>query len=325
MTNTVTINGHTYTDDGNASTGMANGGHRTRLIPLVADAVVVAGAVATNAGIATTKAGESAASAAAALASQYSSATSATNAASSAAAAAASAAVINLTAPGPIGGATPAAGTFTDLATTGNTILGNASTDTLNVGNGGLVKDAGGNVGIGTASPVRKLSVNQVGDCLISAHSGAIETSVWSSSASNLGLLGTLSNASLALVSNGAERARITATGNVLIGTTTDDGVNKLQVNGGVSTTTLRVANSSSNADSIILVGIQPGQGISLGGGTCNLYRADAGGSGVSTDGVFRAAGYKSSDGSAGVTAGPFTTIASITVKNGLITAITGT
>jgi hypothetical protein len=37
----------------------------------------------------------------------------------------------------------------TDLTTTGNTILGNASTDTLNVGNGDLIKDASGNVGIG--------------------------------------------------------------------------------------------------------------------------------------------------------------------------------
>jgi hypothetical protein len=35
------------------------------------------------------------------------------------------------------------------LTTTGNTTLGNASTDTLNVGNGGIVKDASGNVGIG--------------------------------------------------------------------------------------------------------------------------------------------------------------------------------
>jgi hypothetical protein len=41
-----------------------------------------------------------------------------------------------------------------DLTTTGNTILGNASTDTLNVGNGGLIKDASGNVLIGTASPI---------------------------------------------------------------------------------------------------------------------------------------------------------------------------
>jgi hypothetical protein len=47
-----------------------------------------------------------------------------------------------------------------NLTTTGNTILGDASTDTLNVGNGGLVKDASGNVGIGTASPAAKLDVN---------------------------------------------------------------------------------------------------------------------------------------------------------------------
>lgn len=39
------------------------------------------------------------------------------------------------------------------LTANGNVILGDASTDTLNVGNGGLVKDASGNVGIGTASP----------------------------------------------------------------------------------------------------------------------------------------------------------------------------
>jgi len=45
------------------------------------------------------------------------------------------------------------------LTTTGNTILGDASTDTLNVGNGGLVKDASGNVGIGTASPTQLLDV----------------------------------------------------------------------------------------------------------------------------------------------------------------------
>jgi hypothetical protein len=51
-----------------------------------------------------------------------------------------------------IGGTTALAGTFTALTSTGNTILGDASTDTLNVGNGGLVKDASGNVLMGTAS-----------------------------------------------------------------------------------------------------------------------------------------------------------------------------
>jgi len=49
--------------------------------------------------------------------------------------------------------------TIVNLTTTGNTILGDASTDTLNVGNGGIVKDASGNVGIGTASPTQKLDV----------------------------------------------------------------------------------------------------------------------------------------------------------------------
>jgi hypothetical protein len=50
------------------------------------------------------------------------------------------------------------AASFTDLTTTGNTILGDASTDTLNVGNGGLIKDASGNVGIGR-TPVNKLDI----------------------------------------------------------------------------------------------------------------------------------------------------------------------
>jgi len=44
------------------------------------------------------------------------------------------------------------------LTTTGNTILGDATTDTLNVGAGGLVKDASGNVGIGTSSPWSQIS-----------------------------------------------------------------------------------------------------------------------------------------------------------------------
>jgi hypothetical protein len=47
-----------------------------------------------------------------------------------------------------------------NIQTTGNTTLGDATTDTLNVGAGGLVKDASGNVGVGTASPAYKLDVN---------------------------------------------------------------------------------------------------------------------------------------------------------------------
>jgi hypothetical protein len=63
---------------------------------------------------------------------------------------------------------------LTDLTTTGNTILGNASTDTLNVGNGGLIKDASGNVGVGTASPSVKFHVLGLPTATGSARYGSI-------------------------------------------------------------------------------------------------------------------------------------------------------
>lgn len=44
---------------------------------------------------------------------------------------------------------------ITDLTTTGNTILGNAATDTLNIGANGIIKDNANNVGIGTAPAAR--------------------------------------------------------------------------------------------------------------------------------------------------------------------------
>ncbi len=45
---TVTINGHTYTDDANPTTGLGGGGHRARFIPLISDVVTVLGTVAAN-------------------------------------------------------------------------------------------------------------------------------------------------------------------------------------------------------------------------------------------------------------------------------------
>jgi len=50
---------------------------------------------------------------------------------------------------GTVGATTPSTGAFTTLSASGNVTLGDASTDTLNVGNGGLIKDASGNVGVG--------------------------------------------------------------------------------------------------------------------------------------------------------------------------------
>lgn len=57
----VTINGHTYSDDGTAAKDMLNGGHRTHFFPLVQDVVTVAGQVATNAASASADAASAAA------------------------------------------------------------------------------------------------------------------------------------------------------------------------------------------------------------------------------------------------------------------------
>jgi hypothetical protein len=50
---------------------------------------------------------------------------------------------------GTVGATTASSGAFTTLSATGNVTLGDASTDTLNVGNGGLIKDASNNLGLG--------------------------------------------------------------------------------------------------------------------------------------------------------------------------------
>jgi hypothetical protein len=65
------------------------------------------------------------------------------------------------------------------ITTTGNTILGNASSDTLNVGNGDLIKDSSGNLGVGVTpsasdSVFKVLDVGQAGNG-ISGNSGTTQ------------------------------------------------------------------------------------------------------------------------------------------------------
>jgi hypothetical protein len=67
---------------------------------------------------------------------------------------------MTITLDGTLGITSPAETVQGALTTTGNTILGDASTDTLNVGNGGLVKNASGNVSIGAATTTAKLWVD---------------------------------------------------------------------------------------------------------------------------------------------------------------------
>ena len=87
--------------------------------------------------------------------------------------------------------------------------------------------DNGTGVGIGTASPSAKLDV--VGGNILGGD-GTVKTGI--SYAGTLGILGTLSNHNLGVFTNSLERMRITSGGNALIGTTADNGVDRLQVSG---------------------------------------------------------------------------------------------
>lgn len=54
MTNSLTVNSNTYTDDSDPSTGLANGGHRARLLPMLSDTIVeISNRVGNVAGIGT--------------------------------------------------------------------------------------------------------------------------------------------------------------------------------------------------------------------------------------------------------------------------------
>ena len=114
--------------------------------------------------------------------------------------------------------------TFVDLTTTGNTILGDQSTDTLNVANGNLVLNSSGNLGIGTGSPTYKLEVN--GNAYfnnITMPSGGVTIgtgTLGSISGAAMQMFGVGSGTYMLFYTNGAERLRLDSSGNLGLGVT---------------------------------------------------------------------------------------------------------
>lgn len=132
-----------------------------------------------------------------------------------------------------VGATTPSTGAFTTLSASGNVTLGDASTDTLNVGNGGLIKDASGNVGIGTSSPGYKLSVQTTTGGGFNMTNGVDSTLRVLLPTTGI-TYDNVNGGYHAWQVSGAEKVRIDSSGNLLVGTTSLSGVGGVtfQVNG---------------------------------------------------------------------------------------------
>ena len=115
-------------------------------------------------------------------------------------------------------------GKVTKIATSTDNAIVRFDGTSGQVQNSSVVIDDSGNVGIGTTSPSEKLSVSS---------NATYHLSIKSTADSSYAAFGAIGD-NLLIYNNGSERMRIDSSGNLLVGTTTDNGVDKLQVNGSI-------------------------------------------------------------------------------------------
>jgi hypothetical protein len=140
-----------------------------------------------------------------------------------------------------IGNGTNALSNATINGFTGNTAV-------INVGSGQFYKDTAGLIGMGTTAPVYNLHVkNSGGNCYSAVQYGA-GTIGYMLAASNEVWINAFNGTNDVLIfgTGSTERARVSATGNFGIGTAAP--AYKLDVNGGVNNTYMRITGDSSDA-----------------------------------------------------------------------------
>ena len=154
-----------------------------------------------------------------------------------------------------IGGASAAAGTFTALTSTG--IDDNAASTAITI-------DGSQNVGIGTSSPQRRLSITQPadGNGIRINHAARATSTFWDielSGPNNEGLVFAQNNGSSTVTSyavgrsyhifavNGSDAVTIDSSGNVLVGGTTARSGSKIVVDGGAADTFIHLDSDSFN------------------------------------------------------------------------------
>lgn len=111
-------------------------------------------------------------------------------------------------------------------ASTGSVVLDNptingftGNTAVINVGSGQFYKDVSGNIGIGTTSPTAKVDVVSAGTTLASVQARNAGTTVYLGADNGYSYLNTFTNVPMLFGTNNVERMRVSASGNVGIGT----------------------------------------------------------------------------------------------------------